>query len=284
MMGKEGKQLWTESTLNTKTVKMPVLKKETLEKSGIITKKLWTTLFLSNPKLEFCKDFDLIYNSRSDGLSFNRLANHIIGYKAPIIILVKHTEVPEEDSKSEEDHQDHVIGSYIDVELKDNAKFGGDLNSSIFSLSPDLRTMRTINNKGGTNYAYMNTVKIENSQYPYGIGFGGSTVEFRLWLDGDNIVENSYIIPSDNTYEVGYIIPNKNNHGKLYISKIEIFGLGGAEALEAQTEHRLNLQKMRDKKKKVDKAAFLDSDFDKEFLLGNTYSHVKEKEERGGGC
>uniref|UniRef100_A0A7S3NZZ3 TLDc domain-containing protein n=1 Tax=Euplotes crassus TaxID=5936 RepID=A0A7S3NZZ3_EUPCR len=142
--------------------------------------------------------------------------------------------------------------------------------------------MRTFNNKGGTNYAYLNTVRIENSQYPYGIGFGGSKVEFRLWIDGDNMIENSYILPDDHTYEVGYIIPNKKNNGKLSISKIEAYGLGGPEALAAQIEHREMLKKLRDKKKQVDKKQFLDSDFDKEFLLGGTFSHKQEIEDRGG--
>ena len=234
------------------------------------------------PRLEFCKDFDIIYNSSWDGLSFNRLASHIIGYKGPFIILVKHIEVSDEESKDENSMQEYVLGAFINNELKDKAKYLGDLNSCIFSVCPDLRVMRTINNKGGTNYAYLNTVKIENSQYPYGIGFGGSNVEFRFWLDGDNIVEKSYILPTDNTYEVGYIIPNKNNNGQLNISKIEIYGLGGDEAKDAQEEHKAMLKKMRDKKKTVDKKAFLDSDFDKEFLLGNTFSHKREIESKEG--
>jgi len=140
--------------------------------------------------------------------------------------------------------------------------------------------MRTINNKGGTNYAYLNTVKIENSQYPYGIGFGGSTHEFRMWLDGDNIIDKSYIMPEDTTYEVGYIMPNSTKNHDLKVSKIEIIGLGGQEALQAQEDHRRTLQKLRDKKKQVDKKAFLDNEFDKEFLLGGTYSHKQEMENR----
>jgi hypothetical protein len=84
--------------------------------------------------------------------------------------------------------------------------------------------MRTYNNKGGTNYAYLNTVKIENSQYPYGMGFGGSTVEFRMWLDGDNVVDKSYVLPADTTYEVGYILPSlkSSSIGRTHISSLDI--------------------------------------------------------------
>jgi hypothetical protein len=78
---------------------------------------------------------------------------------------------------------------------------------------------------------------------------------------------------------LGHTTASKN----LRISKIEVYGLGGVEALEAQQEHRRILQKLRDKKKTVDKKAFLESDFDKEFLLGNTFGHKKEVEDRDGG-
>jgi len=60
---KNGEQIWSNSALNTMTVSMPKISPEVLEKSNIITQELWTTLFLSMPRLEFCKDFDIIYNS-----------------------------------------------------------------------------------------------------------------------------------------------------------------------------------------------------------------------------
>jgi hypothetical protein len=269
---KSGEKLWSDSSLNAQTVTMPILKPETLKKSSIITKELWTTLFLAMPKLEMCKDFDIIYNSGSDGLSFNRLSTHIVGYKAPTIMLISHTEHNEETKE----YTNHILGVYNDTEIKDKGKYSGDLNNCIFSISPDLKVMRTINNKGGTNYAYLNTVKIEKSQYPYGMGFGGSTVEFRMWIDGDNITESSYLLPSDNTYEVGYLLPIGNSGGQLNINKIEIYGLGGQDALEAQMEHREMLQKLKEKKGKVDKKALMEGDFNKEMLFGNTFSHRAE--------
>jgi len=121
-MTEKGEKLWTNSSLNTNTVKMPEIKKEALEKSGIITKEIWTTLFLAMPRLEFSKDFDVLYNSSGDGLSFNRLATHIVGYKGPVIILMKHIEADEE-SKDDQDAQEYIIGAYIDTEIKDKATF-----------------------------------------------------------------------------------------------------------------------------------------------------------------
>lgn len=278
---KSGEQLWSDSSLNFKTVQMPQLSKEILDKTGIMTNEIWSTLFLAMPRLELAKGVDMIYNSSSDGLSFNRLSNHIIGYKGPMIMLIKHKKkrsFEEDDDKPLAD--DCILGAFIDDEIKDNGKFGGGVQCCIFSVSPELRVMRTINNKGGTNYVYLNTAKIENSSYAYGLGFGGSTNEFRMCLDGDNIVENSYVNPDDRTYEVGYLLTNSHGNKMLNINRIEIYGLGGIEALEAQEEHRRKLQSLRDKKKQVDKKQFLDSDFDKEFLLGNTYSHKREMKDR----
>jgi len=89
----------------------------------------WTTLFLAMPNLEFCKDFDVIYDSGSDGLSFNRLSNHIIGYKGPMIILVKHAKsATYEEGKHDELADDCIVGAYISQEVADKAKFCGDLN------------------------------------------------------------------------------------------------------------------------------------------------------------
>ena len=93
------------------------------------------------------------------------------------------------------------------------------------------------------------------------------------------LLKNSYVTPQDSTYEIGAIL-NQYKQQHLTIDRVEIFGFGGMEALFEREEHRKMLKQLRDKKKKVDKAAFLESDFDKEFLLGNTFGHKKEQVER----
>jgi len=275
-------QLWTPSSLNAKTTQMPALSSELKEKATILNDEIWCTLFLALPWLEVWKDIDIIYNSKGDGLSFNRLAYAIIGYKGPFIILIKHdSSHSEEEEKDEDSNNEYTIGVYVDGEIKGNGKFGGNLNCCLFCVSPHFKVLRTINNKGGTNYAYLNTIKIENSDFTYGLGFGGTMSEARLWLDGDDISEKSYIKPEDSTYEVGALL-NKYKLQYLNISKVEIYGLGGIDSLMEQNEHRKLLAKLRDKRKQVDKGQLLENEFDKEFLLGNTYGHKKEMKNRGG--
>lgn len=116
---KTGEKLWSDSSLNAKNVVMPTLKPEILSKASIINKELWTTLFLAMPRLEFCKDLDILYNSGTDGLSFNRLFNRIVGYKSPTIMLISHTEHNEEEKEETGHSKNYILGVYIDTEIKD---------------------------------------------------------------------------------------------------------------------------------------------------------------------
>lgn len=80
----------------------------------------------------------------------------------------------------------------------------------------------------------MNTLRIENSKYAQGLGFGGVFGEHRLWIDND-IETKSYARPKDNCFEIGYIAGSNEN---LHITHIEIYGFGGDTALLAREKHR----------------------------------------------
>ena len=66
---------------------------------------------------------------------------------------------------------------------------------------------------------------------------------------------------------------------KLILTRIEVFGLGGLDALEGQIEHRKMLLKLKQKQKKVDKSQLL-NEFDQEYLLGDLYKHKKDMAKR----
>lgn len=99
---------------------------------------------------------------------------------------------------------------------------------------------------------------------------------------------NSYTtggIASSNSFSSAYL---KNSYSSNYkptniesfnIDTLEVWGCGGnnrvAEALSAQLEHRKQANIALEKARKVDKAAFFNNDFDREFLLGQTTSHSK---------
>jgi len=79
------------------------------------------------------------------------------------------------------------MGVYSDEQIKDKARFTGNPNYSIFCLHPVIKIARTIHAKGGTNYCYLNTMKIQGSKMVNGLGFGGHMGDFKLFFDPDDM-------------------------------------------------------------------------------------------------
>ena len=107
----------------------------------------------------------------------------------------------------------------------------------MFAISPCYKRYTTYPSKSGQNYAYLNTKFIDKSKYRVGLGFGGTEDygQFRLWLD-DDLENKSQVLADDDTYTTGYIAGDLE--GKLEIDRIEIWGIGGASALEKQAKYR----------------------------------------------
>jgi hypothetical protein len=97
------------------------------------------------------------------------------------------------------------MGVWVEDEIKDRAKFHGNISTCMFCLSPHVKVSRTYDSKGGTNYVYLNTTKIENSKLVCGLGFGGFLGEFKLFFDHENLETDSYLKPDDTTYELGFL-------------------------------------------------------------------------------
>ena len=69
-------------------------------------------------------------------------------------------------------------------EWNDSLAYFGNAETFLFSIEPQFKTFYTFNGKGGSNYVYLNTKKINNSVYNVGLGFGGENNEFhRIWID-----------------------------------------------------------------------------------------------------
>ena len=69
-------------------------------------------------------------------------------------------------------------------------------------MKPEFRTHNSYRGDGETNYCYMNTKKIKNSDFKYGLGFGGNNdmKKFRIWIDGYDMFKNSYVNDKDMTF------------------------------------------------------------------------------------
>ena len=86
-------------------------------------------------------------------------------------------------------------------------------------------------------------------------------------------MEDCCILAECDTFERGRIFSSN----RFNIVNLEIWGCGGdiivQDALRAQKQDRANRDDLIRKARTVDKAAFVDSKFDQEFLLSKTFSH-----------
>jgi hypothetical protein len=57
------------------------------------------------------------------------------------------------------------------------------------------------------------------------------------------------------------------------VEALEVFGCGGDDSVQRQRQYRKDTADMLDKMRKVDKAAFVGNEFDRNFLLGKTFGH-----------
>lgn len=207
---------------------------------------------------------------------------------------------------------------FSDSRWKDSNRYYGSANNFLFTLTPELNIYRTAGAGGcsssiqgaqagahanvPTNYQYLN---MKTYGYPHGLGMGGHLENFRFFIP-DNMDEgtsddNLVCIAgsSDLTYEPGEIVPpvpttgiidrysrNSVPQGNFNIDCLEIWACGGESAIsrgmEAQSKDRDVRNSNINKARQCDKAAFANSAFDQEFLLGNTFAHQSHAKDRDG--
>lgn len=253
-----------------------------------------------------------LYSSETDGLSFNRLAYHVRGYEGPTCLLirpiVKHdgssssSTIPNSGDTSRRKGQ-YVIGAFAVDEWKEINRFHGSSANCLFSLASELRLYRTKYPTNGS-YQYLNS---STFGMPHGLGFGGSAIPgstgasavpteaggFRLFIPES--LEECVATGSCLTYEAGKLLfPPAVSESSTSIPRgvdisiafeidvLEIWGCGGnseaiQQALSSQRAHRASTNEAIQKARKVDKAAFFESDFDKEMFLGKTFAHNKDR-------
>jgi hypothetical protein len=167
-----------------------------------------------------------------------------------------------------------VFGALSVDHWKEHNRFYGSSRNILFSLSPKLRIYPT-KIPSNTAYQWLNS---SSFGMPHGIGFGGTLEGFRVFIPDS--LETCYARPACPTYELGKLVEEET----FEIDAMEVWGCGGVKkitkALEAQKEARAVTEETINRARKVDKAAFFDNSFDREFLLPNTFSHHKEMNER----
>ena len=256
-----------------------------------------------------------LYSVQTDGLSFNRVAHHIKGYDGPTCLLIRPIAISNSipiyaanDSKPP-----YVLGALAVDGWKEMNRFTGSSGNCLFSLSSQLRFYRT-KYPTNSSYQYLNS-KTFGMPHGLGFGgssragsSGASAVPsdgtgFRLFIPDS--LEGCFAMSSCLTYEAGRLLfppplPAASGGGggsilgedmstgsegctrssSFEIDVMEVWGCGGSaetvqNALDAQQEQRAATSEAIQKARKVDKAAFFDSEFDQEMFLGKTFAHNK---------
>ena len=184
--------------------------------------------------------WDLIYCTDRDGGSMKRFGEAVYGYPAATLLLV-------------EDCSGSIFGGFVPLPWPHfENKFFGDDRSFLFSASP---TPLSIFSTRGVSANYVRYPDKERRNEPQvGIGFGGQSFRERLWLDGaDNFVRGTkYEMCS--TYLKGFL-GSDDSEEAFTIKRMQLWGFGGAAALQAREDVRIRENKFTERNKKVDKSA-----------------------------
>jgi len=218
-----------------------------------------------------------LYTSDSDGLSFNRLQNALLGYSGPTLIVIQ------------ESATSGIFGAFTSSQWKESKDFYGNSDCFIFQLTPSAAICRP--RGAGKNYMYCNS-KARSKGYDgqaHGIGFGGTVDCPRLFIS--ETFEGCVAASGDMTFKAGTLLPPPlpdTPATKFFdIESVEVWGVGGddivAEALGSRDQQRqiafANIQKAR----KVDKAQFLD-DFNSGLFDSKAFAHKQQVNGRVDVC
>lgn len=208
-----------------------------------------------------------LYTSASDGLSFNRLMNALLGYSGPTLLIVQAT-------------NGGVFGAFTASPWKESKDFYGNSDVFLFQMSPCTAIYRPTGN--ARNFMYCNSYARSRGydQQCHGIGFGGTVDEPRFFIDEsfDACVAGS----QDLTFENGLLLPPTPGGGAqkhFEIDRLEVWGVGGDQVVRQALGARAKAREIKDegirRARKVDKAQFLD-DFRSGAISSKAFAHRQQ--------
>eukprot|EP00978_Attheya_sp_CCMP212_P047200 scaffold421259_cov45-Attheya_sp.AAC.6 len=206
-----------------------------------------------------------LYTSDSDGLSFNRLQNSLLGYGGPTLLIIRET------------LGGGVFGAFTAHAWKESKDFYGNSDCFLFQLLPACAVYRPSGN--GRAYMYCNSEARSKGydRLSHGIGFGGNSDQPRLFIS--ECFDGCTASSQDLTFERGVLLPrgpDGNLRKRFDIESLEVWGVGGddmvAGALGARDRQREIVAANIRKARKVDKAQFLD-DFQSGLIESKAFQH-----------
>lgn len=180
-------------------------------------------MFLKNSLPIDCQEnWRLLFSSSSHGESFQSLSSSIIDQGSTILVL--------------KDDSGNIFGGYVSQPWLLKPKFYGDSSCFLFSLHPNLNIC--VASGHNEHYMYMNS-----GQYtlPNGIGMGGQTSYWGLWIDSEYGIGQSNV--SCSTYS-DYSMLSATKDFK--ISSLEVWCVKEKPKLDDEEEERKKPSKKDD--------------------------------------
>lgn len=240
--------------------------------------------FLTIPTVNFFVKFYRLYTSASDGLSFNRLMNALLGYGGPTLLIIQ-------SGRS-------TFGAFTASPWKESKDFYGNTDCFLYKLLPETTCVYRptgASTPASNRFMYCNSFARSRGfdKQAHGIGFGGSTDKPRLFLAES--FDDCFAGSDDLTFEKGPLLETKPNGGgfrsaadsMFEIDNLEVWGVGGSEVVEESLKARSRTRDIRqaniNKARKVDKAAFLD-DLRNGVIDNKAFAHRQQIQGRDGTC
>ena len=231
--------------------------------------------------------FHRLFSSEADGLSCNRLMHAIFGYDGPTLIIIRSADVSGKCGAG-------IFGAFTFSPWdKESGGFYGSSDCFLFRLGPEPMGVYRPKGSGGndeSNFMFFNPEARSKGydQLAWGIGFGGTTEDPRLYID--EILSGCTAKDKDLTFDNGSLLSNKDNSNSLCafeVEAIEAFGVGSSQVIEdalaAREENRLEAQKRIRNAMKGAKAAFLE-DMQSGLVGAKVFKHRDEIRGREETC
>ena len=231
--------------------------------------------------------FHRLFSSEADGLSCNRLMHALLGYGGPTLVVIRSKDISKKCASG-------LFGAFNGFPWdRESGDFYGNSDCFLFRLGPDPMGVYRPKGKGGeneSNFMFFNPEARSKGydQLAWGIGFGGTAQEPRLYID--EMLDGSTARDKDLTFQDGPLLSNNdesNSYCSFEVEGIEAFGVGSSQviedALNAREEHRIEAQKKIKNAMKGAKAAFLE-DMQSGLVGGKVFKHREEVVGRDGGC
>jgi len=181
----------------------------------------------------FQNQFHRLYTSLSDGLSFNRLQNALLGYGGPTLLILR-------SSKGD------VFGAFTASSWKESKEFYGTSDCFLFQLLPRVAIYRP--SGSGTNFMYCNSFARSRGydKQAHGIGFGGTVDGPRLFIAEawDTCAASNRDLTFENGQLLGSAVNTSNKQFDL--EALEVWGVGGEEVIAAALGDRNMARAVKD--------------------------------------